>query len=364
MLQPGALLGRINQSDIENAGFAKYGRLPDYEGAMPTEHRAEMTDFSTIDELAAEALTLWDLPPDAKVRRINVSENLTYLVEAPEDKAVLRVHRPGYHSLTAIQSELAWSAALKDSGLVSTPSWRRGRDGEAVQHAGAGSTARRMVLFDFAEGAHPTEDGDNRASFEELGEIAARTHLHAAGWARPSWFERHAWDLNAVFGPNPIWGDWRAAPNLGPSEAALLERLQQVLTARLSAFGAGLDRYGLIHGDMRLANVLIGEDGPTLIDFDDCGFGWRLYDFAAAISFIEDSPSVPDLKAAWLTGYRTVTELSAVDEAELDSFVLLRRITLLAWIGSHMEATEPQALAPHFAAGTARLAEDYLSRFG
>ncbi|MEP2139244.1 MAG: hypothetical protein ABJI41_07025, partial [Erythrobacter sp.] len=38
-------------------------------------------------------------------------------------------------------------------------------------------------------------------------------------------------------------------------------------------------------------------------------------------------------------------------------------MALLAWIGSHIEAPEPQALAPGFAATTARLSETYLSTF-
>ena len=41
---------------------------------------------------------------------------------------------------------------------------------------------------------------------------------------------------------------------------------------------------------------------------------------------------------------------------------MLRRMALLAWIGSHIEAPEPQALAPDFAANTARLGRDWLDR--
>jgi len=36
----------------------------------------------------------------------------------------------------------------------------------------------------------------------------------------------------------------------------------------------------------------------------------------------------------------------------------------LAWIGSHGGAPEPQAMAPHFAADTARLAQTWLARIG
>ena len=114
---------------------------------------------------------------------------------------------------------------------------------------------------------------------------------------------------------------------------------------------------------MRLANLLIDGAETRVIDFDDCGFGWFLYDFAAAISFIETDPRIPDLKQAWLKGYRSIRPLSSDEEDEIDTFIMLRRMALLAWIGSHIEAPEPKALAPHFAEGTAAFGERYLTRF-
>ena len=44
---------------------------------------------------------------------------------------------------------------------------------------------------------------------------------------------------------------------------------------------------------------------------------------------------MPELQAAWVEGYRAVAPLSAEDEAELPTFVMLRRLLLVAWIGSH-----------------------------
>jgi Ser/Thr protein kinase RdoA (MazF antagonist) len=77
---------------------------------------------------------------------------------------------------------------------------------------------------------------------------------------------------------------------------------------------------------------------------------------------MEDHPRVPELQAAWVAGYRSVAPLAAGDEAELETFVLLRRLLLVAWIGSHHTfATEAAALGAGFTAGTCTLAERYLS---
>ena len=320
--------------------------------------------LDALDALANAALVLWDLPPDARAHRINVSENVTYLVQGGAVKAVLRLHRPAYHTRRAIECELAWANAVREAGAVRTPRALAGRDGVVVQVANAPGMSRFAVLFDFVDGSAPDESQDLTGGFTQLGAIAARLHQHSRAWWRPEPFERLRWDADAVFGPNATWGNWRDAPNMTGQIADVLERVQELICRRLTAFGQEPDRFGLIHADMRLANLLIDTAGTVVIDFDDCGFGWFLYDFAAAISFIEDHPQVPALRAAWIDGYRQVQPLSDTDVAEIDTFVMLRRMALLAWIGSHIEAPEPQAMAPHFAQGTAMLGQAYLDRMG
>ena len=317
--------------------------------------------------LANQALSLWSIPEDAQARLINVSENATYVVEnAAGYKSVLRIHRQDYHTRNAITCELAWMRALSRDGGVITPGIITGRDGEDVQQGQVSGLpgSRFMVMFEFVEGVEPNEDEDLVAPFEELGEIAAKTHIHSMAWTRPANFERLVWNLEAVYGADATWKNWRDAPRMDSPSLEVLTRLEEVVKRRLSGFGNDPDKYGLIHADMRLANLLIDRGTTRLIDFDDCGLGWFLYDFAAGISFMEDHPQVPALKAAWTAGYRRVRPLSESEETEIDTFVMLRRMALCAWIGSHMETETAQALAPNFTRVSAELAENYLSRFG
>jgi Ser/Thr protein kinase RdoA (MazF antagonist) len=310
---------------------------------------------------ARTALAAWGCGPDAAVSLLHVSENATFGVDDPDSgRSVLRVHRLGYHSRAAIESELAWLDALRGAG-VRTPRVLPALDGRRVVSAAApgGGPARHCVRFEFLPGAEPPADA---AHFTALGELTAQMHAHARAWPRPAGFTRFAWDLGAAFGPSPRWGHWRHGPGVGPAEAAVLSRAEREVTQRLAAYGTGPGRFGLIHADLRLANLLASDGRTAVIDFDDCGLGWYLYDLAAAVSFFEDDPAVPGLIDAWLAGYRRGGGvITAADEAETWTFVLLRRLLLLGWIGTHPASAGVAELSAGYAAGSCELAGRYLS---
>ena len=301
-------------------------------------------------------LSLWDIGTVQELRLINISENRTYLVDASE-KFILRQHRNGYHTKIEIESELSWAQSLFDDHIITTPIARAGKNGELVQEV-AGT---HFALFDFIEGETPSENDNLVPKFKNLGGIAARTHLHSLSWRRPRGFIRKSWDLDTILGQDPFWGRWQDGPNVTPEVAEVLDQAEKQVRSALTNYGKDKERFGLIHADMRLANLLVQDDDLRLIDFDDCGFGWFLFDFAAAVSFIETDPQLPDLLNAWLAGFEELRALDDQDRAIIPSLVILRRLQLLAWIGSHMEATEPTALAPFFARETVGLAEEFLA---
>jgi len=341
--------------------------MADGQGPRPGAHDLS-AGGDVMDQVAAcarAALRRYGCHPGAAAELLKVSENATFLVSDPDaGPSVLRVHRLGYHTEQEISSELAWMDALRAEAGVRTPRVLPAADGRRVVTVSHNATLRHCVRFEFLPGTEPGGEPGGRLTgrhFEELGEITARMHRHARTWPRPPWFTRFHWDYPAAFGAQARWGRWQDGIGVGPAERRVLGRLDDVLRRRLTAFGQGPERYGLVHADTRLANLLVHGGSVAVIDFDDCGFGWYLYDLATAMSFFEHSPDVPALIDSWLTGYRRAGLLPAGDEAEIWTFILARRLLLVAWIGSHRGVDFAAELGAGYTRDSCDLAESYLS---
>jgi Ser/Thr protein kinase RdoA (MazF antagonist) len=314
--------------------------------------------LADLNDMVVANLAGWQLPPATSIALLNVSENATFALRDPAGRdLVLRIHRVGYSSAAEIRSELAWMAALRRDGVIETAAPLPGADGELVQvlESRAGGPSRFAVAFERLPGQEP-DARDAVQWFERLGDVTARMHGHASSWVRPKGFSRKRWDLDAMVGPQGFWGSWRDAVGLGSQGAVILESAVEFIRLRLERVGEGTEVFGLVHADLRLANLLVDGAHLRIIDFDDCGFSWFLYDFATAVSFIEHEPIVPDLLGAWLRGYRKTLPLSAEAEAEIPTFVILRRILLTAWLASHAEVPFARELGVSYTEGTVALA--------
>ena len=216
-------------------------------------------------------------------------------------------------------------------------------------------------MFSCAPGSEPADD-PLAAWFPKLGEITALLHQHTRSWAKPSWFRRPVSDVCTTLGSLPHWGPWQSSVT-DPEQISRLERLADLVMRRLHGFGDGPQRFGLVHAGLRLANLLVDGDQITVIDFEDCGLRWYVYDLACALTFDEGRADVRELIALWVDGYRQVEHLSAEDEAEIDTFLMLRRLMLTAYDGlRHDTELAARMKADGYNTETCALAEPYLSR--
>jgi Ser/Thr protein kinase RdoA (MazF antagonist) len=318
--------------------------------------------LAELNASVTDNLARWMFSPSATITLLNVSENATFALRDPDGRElVLRVHRVGYSSAEEIRSELAWMNALRRDGVIETAAAIPGTDGDDVQVLASrtGAPARFAVAFERLPGTEP-DSRDAVHWFERLGELTALMHRHAKSWPLPAGFRRKRWDFDAMVGPQGFWGPWRSAIGLDQAGIVVLENALDVIRLRLERFGQGADVFGLVHADLRLANLLADGTRLRIIDFDDCGFSWYLYDFATAVSFIEHEPNVPDLLQAWLRGYCRQMPLRAEARAEIPTFVVLRRILLTAWLASHAEVPIAREMGRSYTVRTVALAQEML----
>ena len=318
--------------------------------------------LSRIKKLARRALPLYGLPFVSEIKLLNYSENATFLVITPmSEKRVLRINRPGYHPRSHIASELAWVQALQRDTDIITATPYAGLDGEHVQHIWHPDVPepRNCVLMDFLPGHEP--DASNRfEAFALLGTITAKLHRHVEGWKPSEPIQRKRWDYDAMIGGTNLWGDWREGPDLDAKGIQLLEETAEVIAAKTTQLPETKKTWGLIHADLRTPNLLIQSGQVAVIDFDDTGYSWFIYDLAAALSFIETDPNLESFINVWLEAYQKVRPLSQQEIELIPTFIMLRRMLLLAWIGSHSDTAQAAEVKDGFTSDTLEMAKTYL----
>lgn len=329
---------------------------------------AEQAERLTV--LATAALEQWpgeyEQPELLKYR-----ENAVFSVRRSDgERFALRVHRYDYHSDAALHSELSWMKQLGDLG-VNVPPIIPAEDGRLFVSVSADSVpeARQVDMLGWLTGTpigsaeHGLDVSGPAASelYREVGRLAARLHNETAAMVLPEGFTRHSWCDEGLLGDNPLWGRFWDLDLLTDDQRDLLDRARRRGLADLAAIGKSSDCFGLIHADFVPENLLKVNESLQLIDFDDAGFGWHMFELATALYFILDDPEYPQLRDALIEGYRSSRSLSEEQAATLPLFLFLRGTTYLGWVQTRSETETAKEMGPFFVERTCYLAKDYLA---
>ena len=288
---------------------------------------------------------------------VKYRENAVFSAEGSDGQRVaLRVHRHGYHSHAALTSELEWVRALGERGGVTVPPVLPAADDRLVVEVTdpAVPEPRLVSVLGWltgapagtSEGGVALGDRETVELYEKAGVLAARLHEHAGSWERPTGFTRHAWDADGLVGDSPLWGRFWELEALTPEERELLLEGRRRARADLEALGTDPTTYGLIHADLVPENLINDRGELSLIDFDDAGHGWHLFELATALYFHLGAPAWERIRAGLVAGYRSVRPLTPDHEALIPLFLFLRGTTYLGWIQSRPETETARNLGP------------------
>ena len=281
-----------------------------------------------IDSIKNKALKIWGLK-DKNNSLIASRENHTFKVfNRNKEKFVLRVHRKKYSSKNEISSEIKWIEFLNKKQLhVPKPIKSMNRNNIEYIHG------HFVTVLSWIDGSPMTEKfiqsniNKKYIYFGELGKTLANLHIYSDEWLIPDNFSKRSWDIQGLLGEKPIWGKFWENPELTKSNKEIILNIKNKLKLILNDVKIKLD-FGLIHADAGPNNILINKDKTHLIDFDDSGFGFRLFDLATSLLFYYDHSDYELIKKYFLHGYISKKN---IDLKNLDLFILLRSFTYLGW---------------------------------
>lgn len=337
----------------------------------PVQHEQAL---EILRRLAHSALWHWRLEP-AELSLIKFRENAVFKVVTPRgERFALRIHRGGYHCDRALDSELQWMAALQRAGF-DVPTIVPTVDGRlfATDRVDGLAAPLQVDVFEWIEG-HQLGTSENglgddlqniEATYRTVGNLAARLHNQAASWTLPEGFQRHAWDRDGLVGEQPFWGRFWELEALSAQQRSLLIEARDLVRQEMLSLASTADMaqcYGLIHADFVPENLFVSGGQVRLLDFDDAGFGWHLFELATALYFIQNDPNYPTARAALIAGYREHRDLPDALLAKLPVFMMARGFTYLGWVHTRPGSEEGKALAPYLIDLACRFAERFVER--
>ena len=337
-----------------------------------------MTDFYDLDvasrvqrlEAAGrDVLQRWSMA-DASIHLIKYRENAVFRVDCNGIRRALRLHRYGYHSDAELLSELQWMQALGDVG-ISVPTIVPADSGELfVTYTAADLPGDLQVdLFEWIDGEQlgsietgVADEASVSATYRTIGELAAKVHNQAVSWPLPPGFVRHAWDADGLAGERPFWGRFWKIEVASKSETNMLLRGRDAVFAELSRLAKSPGTYSMIHADFAPENIIVDGNQVRLIDFDDAGFGWHLFELVTSLFFIQGEPYFDRAQDALIKGYRAHRQLADEQLELLPLFFLARACTYVGWVHTRHETETAQELTPMLLTAACEAAEDYLAK--
>jgi Ser/Thr protein kinase RdoA (MazF antagonist) len=283
---------------------------------------------------AEEAARHWN---GRVLRLVGQRENAVYEMETPRGRAALRLHRRGYQTASAIRSEHGLTRALAAAGVaVPAPLPAQGGDTLVVLRGGHHASATAWVAGVQLGAAGQPFDVPLPvvlARHRALGALVAQVHAATDAMVLPAGWTRPVWDGDGLAGETPVWGRFWEHPAATDADRAALLRARDALRERLR--DPALGPLAPIHADVNRENVLVDGDRLSLIDFDDCGTGYRLYDLGTMLAQNLSEPAFPAIRDALMDGYGTA------DVAAVDLMTLARCCASVGWTMPRLGPDDP-----------------------
>ena len=308
-------------------------------------HCAKSMD-SHLRSAAEEALSCWETNI-AELALLPMRENICFRVtDVAGERHILRLHRPGYHSLKELKSEQLWIRALREVDIdvpVPVPTSAGSHYAEVkvcghLRYVDMLKWVNGVTMLSLSE---DETDGEVLAEkFYQIGVLLAKIHNQACAWELPENFSRHSFNSDGLVGEHPFWGRFWEGRLTNKEQRCWLREARHKVCAILTRYGEAPETYSLIHADLHPGNVIVNGGQLHIIDFDDSGFGWHQYDFSNALFSYRKHREFPVMQKALFKGYRQHRCLSDQAISYVPLFLVIRALACIGWYSDRPELDE------------------------
>lgn len=290
--------------------------------------------------IAIEQYGLWDARfrplQGAKTKRIRQ----LFFVSSARGNFLLRMYDPlpiegetrvdrhlaaKLRSEAAIRSQMLWLADLRRDMRLPVPEPVPTLHGSLAGCAAGGGTFRSFALLRWIPGEVRAYDLTPADAYA-FGSYIASLHRHAEKYSVPEGFVRPRWDADYLLGGSAQ--QWDLGERFLPKrqiETAVYasDRIRETC----EEIGEPRNAFGIIHSDLHGENLVFHQGVMYAIDFDQCGWGYYMYDLALAYMALGQYRDSSELmQNALLEGYQRVRPLPNNYLKILETFVSLRHL--------------------------------------
>jgi Ser/Thr protein kinase RdoA (MazF antagonist) len=244
----------------------------------------------------------------------------TYFVATPAEHYVFSIYGYRHREEATIEAEIRLLTRLARAGLrVPTPIPTM--DGESLLRFAAPEGLRFGVLFSHLPGHALTRQPDPQRA-AQVGRALAT--LHIAMDRLPGRLHRPVIDSDALV-RRPLVAF--AAVGSRPDALSVLQDAAATLLPLLQGLPMTSPGHGMVHGDVIPSNLLVmPDDRLAFLDFDFCGYGWRVTDLGGYLGELRFWNAPPLAADAFVAGYAHVRALAPWERQALPLFECLAHL--------------------------------------
>jgi len=266
---------------------------------------------------------------------VNSGSNRVYKIQMNGQNFYLRIST---RALAYIAAEMDWINYLKDS--VKAPVLVKSNNNKAIEQYQDDDQTYVLCLFCELPGVFWDKNNAstwNETVFYNWGSTMGKMHRLTKTYSPPEGAHKR-----------PLFEDNFIPLDYYKNVPAVYKKMAQI-QEEILALPRDIDSYGLIHCDMHQQNLLINDNNISVLDFDDCKYGFFALDIGIALYhalwwglpddiFAQNDFALKIIKS-FMSGYKAENTLSVFCLRKIMFFMRYRQIAALSW---HLNYYKPK----------------------